>query len=80
MTEENDINYDDQTYSITAKGFFCIELMKNNISLKQSIEIWDALHAFTARTALYNGYKNGFPSIVFDNAGGTCIKIPKDIS
>jgi hypothetical protein len=79
MTEENNINYDDDAYSITAKGFFCLQLMKHNISLDDAVEAWGAMHSFTARTAIHSGYTKGFPAIVFDDKGGTCIKIPKDI-
>ncbi len=53
--------------------------MKHNISLEDAVEAWGAMHAFTARTAIHSGYKKGFPAIVFDDKGGTCIKIPKDI-
>ncbi len=79
MTEENNINYNDQTYSITAKGFFCLQLMKHHISLEDAAEMWGVIHSFVARTAMHHGYKKGFPAIVFDDQGGTCIKIPKDI-
>jgi hypothetical protein len=79
MTEENNINDDDKTYNITAKGFFCLQLMKHKISLDEAVEMWGAMHSFVAGTAIHNGYKKGFPAIVFDDQGGTCIKIPKDI-
>lgn len=79
MTEENNSNYDDQTYSITAKGFFCLQLMKYKIPLEDAVEAWGAMHSFAARTAIHGGYTKGFPAIVFDDQGGTCIKITKDI-
>lgn len=72
-------NDDRQAFHITTKGFFVVELMKHNISCEQSIEIWNSLHAFVATTAKDNGYKRGFPAVVFDGKGGTCIKIPRDV-
>ena len=79
MTEENNINHGDQTYSITVKGFFCFQLMQHDISIEDALEVWGAIHSFTAREAIHKGYQKGFPAIVFDDDGGTCIKIPKDI-
>ena len=68
----------DEIVRVTAKGFLYIELKDRGLPTKEVMEIWDALQAFVARQAKDNGYKKGFPAIVFDNGGGTCIKLERD--
>jgi len=74
----DDKSNDNTVVRITPKGFLYIELKNKGFSVKEIMEIWDAFQAFVARQARDDGYKKGLPAIVFEDNGGTCIRIERD--
>ena len=68
----------DRTRKVTTKGFLCNQLTKKGYSLEEAMEVWDSLQVFIARRAIDDGYEQGFPALVFDGGGGTCIRIARD--
>jgi len=62
----------------TAKGCLYIELNKLGLSLADVESVWNTLQSFVASQAKVDGYKRGFPAMIFDSPGGTCIKIERD--
>lgn len=74
----SDDKSNDKVMRLTPKGFLYMELKDKGLPVKEVMEIWDALQAFVARQARDNGYTKGFPAIVFEDGGGTCIRIMRD--
>lgn len=75
---DNGVIMSDSQKEITAKGFLCNQLVQGGYSLEEAMEAWDSFQAFVARRAIDDGYQKGFPALVFDGGGGTCIRIARD--
>ena len=68
----------EERYELTPKGFLIYELVEKGLTYKQAEEIWNSLHAFVARQAIQYKYKKGLPTLIFDQRGGTYIRVMEE--